>query len=224
MPVVTAQTFARAFFGKTPIDGQENRFGGGSHEAFRLGVDGKNVPTFSRKAFWGATANSEEIMGKRAGDFNISRSRGTVTATITLLTAFIGLLIERVCKRISSYQKEDAVTQAVVDLQQAIFEKAHLIEGPGNHSVSIELKHGGELEVSEDTGANGTVLTITVKTGETSESFAIEGCTIDELKTLLEREIVMHEADDYRYGEAIDRIPQARRDWLAGRSALREGE
>ncbi|MBC8643039.1 pentapeptide repeat-containing protein [Caballeronia sp. EK] len=211
MPVVTAQTFARAFFGKTPIDGQVNRFGGGSHAAFRLGVDGKNVPTFSRKAFWGATANSEEIMGKRAGDFNISRSRGTVTATITLLTAFIGLLIERVCKRISSYQKEDAVTQAVVDLQQAIFEKAHLIEGPGNHSVSIELKHGGELEVSEDTGANGTVLTITVKTGETSESFAIEGCTIDELKTLLEREIVMHRADDYRYWEAFERMPRPRR-------------
>ncbi|MBC8643000.1 pentapeptide repeat-containing protein [Caballeronia sp. EK] len=224
MPVVTAQTFARAFFGKTPIDGQMNRFGGGSHEAFRLGVDGKNVPTFSSKAFWGATANTEESMGKRAGDFNISRSRGTVTAAITLLTAFIGLLIERVCKCISSYQKEDAVTQAVVDLQKEILEKAHVIEGPGNHSVSIELKHGGELEVSEDTGANGTVLTITVRTGETSESFAIEDCDIDALKSLLEREIVMHEADDYRYGEAIDRIPQARRDWLAGRSTLREGE
>ncbi|MBC8643023.1 pentapeptide repeat-containing protein [Caballeronia sp. EK] len=224
MPVVTAQTFARAFFGKTPIDGQMNRFGGGSHEAFRLGVDGKNVPTFSSKAFWGATANTEESMGKRAGDFNISRSRGTVTAAITLLTAFIGLLIERVCKCISSYQKEDAVTQAVVDLQKEILEKAHVIEGPGTHSVSIGLKHGGELEVSEDTGANGTVLTITVKTGETSESFAIEDCDIDALKSLLEREIVMHEADDYRYGEAIDRIPQARRDWLAGRSALREGE
>ncbi|MFM0515775.1 hypothetical protein, partial [Paraburkholderia sp. RL17-373-BIF-A] len=60
-----------------------------------------------------------------------------MTATITLLTAFIGLLIERVCKSISSHQKEDAVTQAVVDLHGRILDADFSVERPGNRSVSI---------------------------------------------------------------------------------------
>ncbi|WP_408296557.1 pentapeptide repeat-containing protein, partial [Paraburkholderia sp. RL17-373-BIF-A] len=76
------------------------------------------------------------------------------------------------------------------------------------------LKHGGDLEVFEDTGENGSVLTITVKTGATSESFAIEGGTIDDLRAVLEQEIVRHQADHYRYREATERIPPARLELL----------
>ncbi|MFM0515506.1 pentapeptide repeat-containing protein, partial [Paraburkholderia sp. RL17-373-BIF-A] len=214
MSVVTAQTFARAFFGKGWVDGQEIRFAGGTHEAFRRGADGKSVPTFSREVFRRVTAN--ESMGKLAGDFDISCSRGTVTATITLLTAFIGLLIERVCKCISSHQKEDVVTHAVVDLQKKISDTDFQIDGLGNRSVSIGLKHGGELAVSEDTDENGTVLTITVKTGATSDSFAIEGGTINDLGAVLEQDIVRHEADHHLYGEAVKRIPGVKQVLLRG--------
>ncbi|MFM0514966.1 pentapeptide repeat-containing protein, partial [Paraburkholderia sp. RL17-373-BIF-A] len=213
MSAVTAQTFARAFLGKSSLNGS---FAGGTHEAFRQGPDGKNVPTFSREVFRRVTATAEESMAKQAGDFDISRSRGTVTATITLLTAFIGLLIERVCKSISSHQKEDAVTQAVVDLHEKILGENFAVQRAGNRSVSVGLKHGGELEVSEDTDGNGTVLTITVRTGATSESFAIEDGTIDDLRAVLEQEIVRHEADHYRYREAAVRIPPVRRNLLGG--------
>ncbi|MFM0515385.1 hypothetical protein [Paraburkholderia sp. RL17-373-BIF-A] len=92
------------------------------------GADGKDTPTFGREVFRHVTANAEESMGKRAGDFNVSRSRGTVTATITLLTAFIGLLIERVCKSISSRHTEEALTQAVVDLHRRILDTDFPVE------------------------------------------------------------------------------------------------
>ncbi|MFM0515255.1 pentapeptide repeat-containing protein, partial [Paraburkholderia sp. RL17-373-BIF-A] len=228
MPVVTAQTFARAFFGKGHVDGQAICFAGGTHEAFRRGANGKSVPTFSREVFRRVTDNAEESMGKLAGDFDISCSRGTVTATITLLTAFIGLLIERVCKSISSHQKEDAVTHAVVDLHERILSgesgNAFLSKGPGNRSVSIGLKHGGELEVSEDTDENGTVLTITVRTGATSESFAIKDGTIDDLRAVLEQDIVRHEADHHLYGEAVKRIPGVKQVLLRGGKLDLKGE
>ncbi|MFM0515485.1 pentapeptide repeat-containing protein, partial [Paraburkholderia sp. RL17-373-BIF-A] len=219
MSVVTALTFARAFFGKYQ-SGQW--LGGGTHEAFRRGVDGRDIPTFGKEVFRTVTANAQESMAKRAGDFDISCSRGTVTAAITLVTAFIGLLIERVCKRISSHQKEDAVVQAVVDLHAKVNSGEFSVRRPGNRSVSVRLKHGGELEVSEDTDENGTVLAVIVKTGATSESFAVEGGTIDDLKAVLEQEIVRHEADHYLYREAVGRISLMRQDLLGrGRVDLR---
>ncbi|MFM0515311.1 pentapeptide repeat-containing protein, partial [Paraburkholderia sp. RL17-373-BIF-A] len=213
MSVVTAQTFARAFLGKDYGFGE---FAGGTHRPFRQGGDGKRVPTFSREVFWGSVSNAEESMGKRAGDFNIACSRGTVTATITLLTAFIGLLIERVCKCISSRQKEEDVTQAVVDLHGKILNDEIQDEGLGHRSVSVMLKHGGELKVSENTNGDGTVLTITVETGATSESFAIEGCTFDDFRAVLEQEIVRHEADHYLYGQTVANIPLERQQLLRG--------
>ncbi|MFM0515676.1 pentapeptide repeat-containing protein, partial [Paraburkholderia sp. RL17-373-BIF-A] len=72
------------------------------------------------------------------------------------------------------------------------------------------------LKVSENAGNNGAVLSITVGTGVTSESFAIEGGTIDALRAVLEQEIVRHETDHYRYREATERIPQAKRALLRG--------
>ncbi|MFM0515402.1 pentapeptide repeat-containing protein, partial [Paraburkholderia sp. RL17-373-BIF-A] len=217
MSTVTAQTFARAFLGK---DRSGESFRGGTHEAFRGGgEDGASIPTFSWEVFQRVTASAEESMAKQAGDFDISRSRGTVTATITLLTAFIGLLIERVCKSISRHQKEEAVIHAVVDLHEKILAEEFSVQGPGNRSVSVGLRHGGDLKVSEDTDGNGTVLTITVKTGATSESFAIEGSTIVDLGAVLEQEIVRHRADHYLYRQAAVHIPQARRFLLQGDNA-----
>ncbi|MFM0515598.1 pentapeptide repeat-containing protein, partial [Paraburkholderia sp. RL17-373-BIF-A] len=87
---------------------------------------------------------------------------------------------------------------------------------PGNRSVSVALQHGGELKVSEDTDANGSVLTFTVESGATSESFAIEGGTLEDLRAVLEQESAWHAADHYLYRESFLGIPQGRRSLLEG--------
>ncbi|MFM0515603.1 pentapeptide repeat-containing protein, partial [Paraburkholderia sp. RL17-373-BIF-A] len=87
---------------------------------------------------------------------------------------------------------------------------------PDNRAVSVALQHGGELKVSEDTDANGSVLTFTVEIGATSESFAVEGGTLEDLRAILEQEIAWHEADHHLYREAAKDIPQVRRSVLTG--------
>ncbi|MFM0515386.1 pentapeptide repeat-containing protein [Paraburkholderia sp. RL17-373-BIF-A] len=192
-------------------------FAGGTHEAFRSGTKRRlDIPRLSRDVFRHVTTNAKDSMAKRAGDFDISCSRGTVTATITLLTAFIGLLIERVCKCVVSQQKQDAVRQAVVDLHERIILGDFRNLRPGNRSVSVGLQHGGELKVSEDTGSDGSVLTITVDTDMATESFAIEGGTLEDLRAVLEQEIVWHRADHHLYLYALHRIPIERRNFLQG--------